>query len=59
METDLIPVRVLRIDFEAELATVKKDGSILSIGINLWELAGYARRSDGFQFWKYAAKDET
>lgn len=48
---------LVHIDSEKQIAVIiTEDGK--RIGVNLWEVVGYERESDGFTSWQYALTGE-
>ena len=49
----LDPVTLIAIHWESEVATIDRGHG--KLGVNLWELCGFARRADGFTRWRFEA----
>jgi len=53
VHTGMIPVQLVRINEESEIAVILEDGEKFHRGVNLWQVEGHERKSDGLRSWKY------
>lgn len=51
--TGMIPVQLVRINEESEIAVILEDGEKFHRGVNLWQVEGHERKSDGLRSWRY------
>ena len=51
--TGMIPVQLVRINEESEIAVILEEGEKFHRGVNLWQVEGHERRSDGLRSWRY------
>lgn len=51
--TGMIPVQLIRINEESEIAVILEEGEKVHRGVNLWQVEGHERRSDGLRSWRY------
>lgn len=54
-KTDMIPVQLVHINEESEIAVILEEGDGLKRGVNLWQVEGHERKSDGLRSWRYRA----
>lgn len=53
IHTGMIPVQLIRINEESEIAVILEDGEKTQRGVNLWQVEGHERKSDGLRSWRY------
>lgn len=51
--TGMIPVQLVHINEEREIAVILEEGQEIRRGVNLWQVEGHERKSDGLRSWRY------
>lgn len=55
LHTGMIPVQLIKINEDSEIAVILEEGEKFNRGVNLWQVEGHERKSDGLRSWKYRA----
>jgi len=62
LENDVMALQVVRmkhVDYDKQIAVIRKKNAAVNTAVNLWEIAGRYRRKDGFSAWRYRVLGES